>query len=311
VRRWRKLGRVGAGGSPASVDLGSGPASAGMLPTPVVLSPGSIRVYLGMLDASTVSRVTFVDVDARDPTRILDVAARPALDLGAPGMFDDNGVAPGCVLAVGAELWLYYLGFQLGRRVRFSIFTGLAVSRDGGETFERAQRMPVLDRTDLDVFFRSTPCVLREDGRFRVWYAGGGRWYTPDGESKELAVTEIRHSDSGDGRRWRQPEDTCVTLRQAGAGHAVVRPWVRRAGDGYELIYCVRSLTGYRLAFAASRDGLTFDLVPSPRGLDLVPGAWDQEMSYPAVVETAGRVYLFYSGNKWGAAGFGVAVLEE
>jgi hypothetical protein len=28
------------------------------------------------------------------------------------------------------------------------------------------------------------------------------------------------------------------------------------------------------------------------------------------VVEAAGSVYLFYSGNQWGAAGFGVAVLE-
>src|SRR5882724_8293310 len=192
-----------------------------MLPTPVVLSPDAIRVYLGMLDAGTVSRVTFVDVDARDPTRVVRAAARPALDLGTPGMFDDNGVSPGCVLGVGAELWLYYLGYQLGRRARFSIFTGLAVSRDGGETFERAQRVPVLDRTDLDMFFRSTPCVLREESRFRVWYAGG--------------------------RRWRQPEDTCVTLQQAGAGHALVSPWVRRVGDGYELVYCVRSSTGYRL----------------------------------------------------------------
>jgi predicted GH43/DUF377 family glycosyl hydrolase len=307
VSCWRRLGRVGADGSHARV----GPASAGMLPTPVVLSPGAIRVYLGILDAGTVSRVTFVDVDARDPTRVLDAAAHPALDLGTPGMFDDNGVSPGCVLAVGAELWLYYLGYQLGRRARFSIFTGLAVSRDCGETFERAQRVPVLDRTDLDMFFRSTPCVLREGSRFRVWYAGGGRWLAPGGDGKALAVSEIRHSDSGDGRRWRQPEDTCVTVEQAGAGHALVRPWVRRVGDGYELAYCVRSSTGYRLAFAASRDGLAFDLVPPPRGLDPVPGGWDEEMSYPAVVEAAGSVYLFYSGNKWGAAGFGVAVLEE
>jgi hypothetical protein len=305
VKRWRRIGRVGVGGE-----------SGGMLPTPVVIAPATIRVYLGVLDATTVSRVTYVDVDAHEPTRIVRAAPRPVLDVGEPGMFDDNGVSPGCAVAVGSELWLYYLGYQQGRRARFTILTGLAVSRDGGETFARAQRVPVLDRTDLDMFFRSTPCVLREGSRFRVWYAGGGRWLVPGAEAgaaagKALAVSEIRHTDSLDGRRWRRPEDTCVTLEQAGGGHALVRPWVRHAGDRYELVYCVRSLAGYRLAFAESVDGVAFRPVPLPPGLEPSAGGWDEEMSYPAIVEAAGRAYLFYSGNKWGAAGFGVAVLED
>jgi hypothetical protein len=280
-----------------------------MLPTPVVLDPVTIRVYLGVVDSNTVSRIHFVDVDAMDPTRVVRTCTESVLDVGEPGMFDDNGVSPGCALVVGNELWLYYLGYQTGCKARFSIFSGLAISRDGGETFVRAQRVPVLDRTDQDMFFRSTPCVAVEGRRFRIWYAGGGRWLNAEG--KLLAVSEIRHTESLNGRDWRRPEDTCVTLPVDGSGHALVRPWVQRLATGYELYYCIRSTRGYRLGYGTSTDGLTFSPMPLPPGLEPVAGAWDEEMSYPALVTAANRTYLFYSGNKWGAAGFGVACLEQ
>ena len=48
-----------------------------------------------------------------DPQVIKGVSQQPVLDLGAPGMFDDNGVILGDVIEVSEdELRLYYVGFQ-------------------------------------------------------------------------------------------------------------------------------------------------------------------------------------------------------
>lgn len=33
-----------------------------------------------------------MDVDANNPSRILEVSERPVLDIGTPGSFDENGV---------------------------------------------------------------------------------------------------------------------------------------------------------------------------------------------------------------------------
>src|SRR4051812_25636107 len=77
--RWRKLGRVyrAAGEAPWR-------QSHAFLPTTLALDGERIRVYVAFLDAGSVGRVGWVDVDARDPTRVIAVSEQPALDAGAP-----------------------------------------------------------------------------------------------------------------------------------------------------------------------------------------------------------------------------------
>lgn len=94
---------------------------------------GGLRVYFGSRDDKGVGRIGYADLDPRDPTRILRHSAKPVFDIGRPGCFDDNGVLPTCAIWRGSELWLYYAGYQLGVKVRYVLFSGLAISRDGGE----------------------------------------------------------------------------------------------------------------------------------------------------------------------------------
>lgn len=70
----------------------------------MMLDERRIRVYVAMCDASTVGRIGYVDVDARDPTKVLAVSARPVLDIGEPGCFDDNGVNPISIVRCGDEV---------------------------------------------------------------------------------------------------------------------------------------------------------------------------------------------------------------
>src|SRR5262245_51920260 len=123
---WQKLGLV-------YVAHGEQPwaASHAFIPTAHLLDEERIRVYVAFLDREKIGRLGFVDVAARDPRRVLRVSAQPALDVGRAGTFDDNGITPVCVLEHNGRLYLYYVGWQLGVRVRYYLFVGLAVSTDG------------------------------------------------------------------------------------------------------------------------------------------------------------------------------------
>src|SRR5262249_61059119 len=128
---------------------------------------GSLLMHLAYCDANTVGRVGYVDLDPDEPTRVLHVSERPVLDIGRPGAFDENGVLPTSIVDVDGRLFMYYVGYQLGRQVRYFQFQGLAISDDRGESFVRARRTPVIDRSDKELLHRTSAFVLRENGRFR------------------------------------------------------------------------------------------------------------------------------------------------
>jgi hypothetical protein len=46
-------------------------------------------------------------------------------------------------------------------------------------------------------------------------------------------------------------------------------------------------------------------------GIDVSQSGWDANMiEYPFVFDHAGRRYMLYNGNGYGATGFGLAVLD-
>src|SRR5215475_4169224 len=81
-------------------------------PTPMEYGDSTIRIYGGLRDDKGVSRVGYIDVAADDPSRVLKVCDCPVLDIGEPGMFDENGVVPCAVVRREEGLFLYYAGYQ-------------------------------------------------------------------------------------------------------------------------------------------------------------------------------------------------------
>jgi hypothetical protein len=303
--KWEKLGRVyTADGSERWA------MSHASLPTPMVLDERRIRVYAAFLDAERVGRVGYVDVDARDPRRVLAVSRRPVLDVGAPGTFDDNGVNPVCLVEHGGRRYLYYVGWQLGVRVRYYLFVGLAVSDDGGESFRRCSQVPVLDRSDGELFVRTAAHVRIEDGRWKMWYVGGSDWIEVRGKS--LPSYTLRYLESPDGLRWGRAGRVCLDFASPDE-HGFGRPYILRRGGGYAMWYSIRTISkGYRLGYAESADGLAWRRKDDEVGLGVSPEGWDSEMvCYSSLVSAGGATYLFYNGNNYGATGFGVAVRRE
>lgn len=206
--RWEKKGRIGL---EKYIGSNTFARTFATLPTPLLISGEVIRIYTGFCDDKNVGRIGYVDVSAADPGRVLDVSSVPVLDIGSQGCFDDNGVVPLCVLRAGNEIRLYYVGFQLGVKVPYFMFGGLASSSDGGNTFCRVFRTPVLDRKDDELFARCGMFVMKDGDRYKMWYVGtlGGV------DSKRRESQAFLHDALYGIRRW----DTLG--RPVGSLHAV------------------------------------------------------------------------------------------
>jgi hypothetical protein len=302
--KWRKLGLVYA-------PSGSRPWArhSALTPTPLLLNERVIRVFAGFRDAAGVSRIGYVDVAADDPGRVLQVSPDPVLDVGRPGTFDDNGVILGDVVRDGDEIRMYYVGFQIPARVKFLAFTGLAVSRDGGSTFARAQPTPVGDRAGEGSYIRAVHTALREEGVWKFWYAAGDSWEHLNGQP--FPAYHIRYAESPDGLSLPAQGTPCITC--CGDEYRIGRPRVYRLPDKYLMFYTRGDRHGgYLAGVAESRDGRNWTRRDDQLGIRLSETGWDsRHLSYPALIAAGGRVFMFYNGNDMGREGFGCAELLE
>jgi len=274
-------------------------------PVPLVLPDGTVRVFVSCRDAQSRARIGWIDVDL-EATAVTRVALRPIAELGELGAFDERGMVGSSACFVADTLRLYYSGWQLGSNGLFWFFTGLLESADGGETTTR-RRAPILDRSQVDPLLAGAPFVLFDEGRWRMWYTSGIRWETRSGELRHYY--HIKYAESADGIEWQRNGRVAIDL--AGEEYAIGRPWVVRDADRYRMWYSYRGAS-YRLGYAESVDGLTWERRDAEVGIDVGPGAWDSEMiAYGAVIDAHGARWLFYNGNGYGRTGLGLARLSQ
>lgn len=281
-----------------------------MTPVPLQLEADRIRVWGGMRDAAGVSRIGWIDVAAGDPTRVLARCETPALDLGAPGQFDDNGVILGDVIRLpDGRLRMYHVGFQLVQKAKFLAFTGVSESGDGGTSFQRVQSTPVLDRAPHAPFIHALHSIEAMDGGgYRAWVSCGQRWQEIEGAV--YPQYNCWTLTSADGIWW-DSRTAVKILDVSGQEYRIGRPRANRLpSGGYELRVTSDTLDKhYATRRLTSDDGVHFVAdaqVELPRG---GAGDWDGEMTcYPARLDSwAGDSFLFYNGNGMGRTGLGVA----
>lgn len=280
-------------------------------PVPYFISDDVLRIYLAFCDENMVGRAAYVDVSPDDPKKILKVSPKPILDIGQAGAFDENGLLPTTVMKVGDEIWMYYVGYQLGMKVRYYQFQGLAVSKDGGETFERRLKVPVIDRSDAEMLNRTSAHVRFDGEKFQMWYVGGSDW-TQSGD-KYLPVYNIKYLESPDGINWGDEGSTAIDFKDADE-HALGKPFVIHAEGKYRMFFSSRTYSNkaYRIGYAESDDCLNWTRKDEEVGIDVSASGWDSEsISYASVIQYRDRYYMFYNGNNLGETGFGYAILEQ
>lgn len=309
---WRKLGRI--------FNPLEGPGVPWMrefaqCPTPLALPDGRLRIYVAGrpprdADRLYVSHTGYVDLAAGDVTRVVGISPQPVLERGALGTFDEFGVMPGSVVRCGDELRLYYTGWTRMESVPYTLAIGVAVSRDGGERFERLGEGPLLGITADEPWLVTGPSVQRIDGTWHMWYLSGRKWLFAEG--KHEPVYQVVHARSTDGLDWKRDgrpvlpvlaEDECQDVfspfRHEGRWHAVFA-WRRPSTSG----------GAYRFGHAWSDDLATWQRDDTDAGIGLAAEGWDSHMNcYPGLIEHDGRLLMFYCGNDFGREGFGVAEL--
>ena len=276
-------------------------------PTPLVLKD-CIRIFGGIRDAKGRSRISFVDVDKKNPSNILNIANKPVLDIGKPGMFDENGVVPTAILQEDNKIFLYYAGYSLGHNVRFLAFTGLAICKNDDLTiFKRVQKYPVTDRVCSEELFRAIHSILKVGDRYKIWYGAGNRFLR--GKQKTLPSYDIRYMESDN--KCSFPNNGIVIMPVPKGCHRVGRPYVFYESNIYKMYYGYGSENSpYQLAYAESGDGINW--AKKAIGLELSVSGWDSKMmAYPSFVRTANKAFLFYNGNDYGKEGFGYAELIQ
>jgi hypothetical protein len=299
--RWRRLGALALDISAAS----SWARTHAALPAVEPVGPDRWNLYLSLRDEEGRARIGRAQFRL-DPTPALGpLEPEPVVGLGERGTFDDSGVVMSCLERVDDRRYLFYTGWSRGVTVPFYLGAGLAVS-EGDGPFIRTSRAPFFERTNSEPFLTASPFVLRESGRWRMWYLSGAGW--SNGTAKPEPCYYIRYAESPDGVSWKRGGRPCVDPNTG--EHAFGRPWVVRDADRYRMWFAVRG-DRYRIGSAESVDGNNWQRTDHATGLGPSDRGWDSEMvEYPCLWDVNGRRYMLYNGNDYGRTGVGLAVWE-
>ena len=286
----------------------------------VVEMNGFIRVYFNCRpkkdnDGKSTSFAGFVDFDKKDFLNIVNISSKPILSLGPKGSFDEFGVMSGAVFPSGDEYYLYYVGWTRMLSVPYNWAIGLAKSNDGGVTFSRCGKGPIIGTTYKEPYLQAgCSTIVKITDVFHLWYTSGIKWIETD--AKPESVYQIMHATSNDGINWeREGEPIIKTVVE---DEAQASPSIININNRWHMVFSYRYSVdfrnkerGYRIGYAWSDDLKTWNRDDSIINFRVSESGWDSEMiCYPHVCKIDDRVYLFYCGNDFGKMGFGVAELE-
>jgi hypothetical protein len=314
--RWRKLGRIFA-------PDGSQPWMHSHCQNPVpLLMDDRLRVFFNTrqrsgADGMTKSCATFIDLDLADPTRIIALPQGPLLPFGPLGSFDEFGSMAGTVLRISdTEVWIYYVGWSRNLGVPYNHAIGLAVSHDGGTSFERIGDGPVIGRSVNEPYIQNSPFAMKRDGRYHLFYSSGLGWKLHEGKPESIYV--LMQASSEDGLHWRR--DGRPTVPFVVDDECQTNPSVLEMGGSFHQWFCYRhgldfrnGTRGYRMGYAWSQDMRHWHRDDAQSVLEPSAQGWDSEMvCYPSVFTMPnGKTYMLYSGNGFGREGFGIAVWDN
>jgi hypothetical protein len=290
--------------------------SHGQIPLADRMDNEFLRIYFGTRDKFNRTVTAYVEVQADDPQKIFYIHDKPVLGLGKLGSFDDSGAMPSWIVNYNGTKYLYYTGWNVSTTVPYRLSIGLAVSNDNGRTFSRMYEGPIMDRNCMEPYWCAQPCVILENGSWRMWYLSCTKWEVVNGRAEPFYL--VKYAESSDGVLWRSSGQICLGYDEF--TNAIGRPCVFIEDGMYRMLYSYRSAKdyrsdprqSYRLGYAESVDGINWVRKDNEVGIERSKNGWDSEMiEYCHVYEHKGKKHMVYNGNGFGRSGFGYAVLEE
>jgi hypothetical protein len=286
------------------------------VPTPILLNSGLIRVYFAFRDRSGRSHTSFLEVDPEDNFEVTYNHQKSVIELGKLGTFDADGVMVNQVINLeGFGLLLLYTGWSRGTDVPYKTMAGVAASQDGGVTFERVSKGPLLGIDSRDPYFTNTPYLLKLDsGDFNLFYGSGIDWIRVG--NKLEPQYQIKIATSRNLNSWVKNDEFIVEPKLDFESN--VRPWVDFKDGIYYLYYCYRGTQDFRNGFDSYRIGVStsknlrdwdcptdISFINSKNSKNLLMNA------YPAIVNLMdSRKIMFFNGNSFGREGFYLAKVK-
>ncbi len=281
-----------------------------------------VRVYFSTrtVDSSGkyLSHIAFADF-SRDFKEVREISRDTVIHLGGLGDFDEHGIFPIHILKNKGQIFGYTTGWNRRKSVSADASIGLAISSDGGRTFEKIGRGPVLTSSLHEPFLVGDPFVMLVGQFFHMWYISGKRWICSPEANDAERVYKISHATSDDGIHWKKG-NRLIVPDSIGEDECQALPSVLEVDGIYHMVFCYRDAIGfrteagkgYRLGYAYSKDLMNWTRDDQVLGLELTGVGWDGEMMcYPHLFRLDGQIALLYNGNNFGKEGFGLAILES
>jgi hypothetical protein len=274
-------------------------------PTPIIIKD-KVRVLCGFYDNKGISRIGYIDIDINKPNNIIRVSDKPYLDIGRPGTFDDNGVLPSCILNSDGKYYLYYCGFQLVDKIRYLIFSSIAING------VRVSESPAFNRDRNSIFVKSAPFVILGKDRYMMDYYYISSNEIIDINGKLTPKYNIRKANmlSPD-----YPDDESVLSInfKDDSEFGIGKPCAIEYKDKTHLFYCTRSINkGYSLGYAISGNYGHFTRHDDEIEKSISRDNFDsEEQAFPYVIKIGLEYYMFYNGNNFGKDGIGIARITD
>jgi predicted GH43/DUF377 family glycosyl hydrolase len=164
-------------------------------PTAIVLKD-SIRVFFSARLENQQPVMTFLDVEKNNPQNIISINPTPVLEPGRKGTFDENGILPGCFIEKDNSLYLYYTGWSRSKNVPYKNFTGLAISKDEGISFQKYSEAPVFTINKFDPLSAMGPYIIYKDNQYIAIYTTGRDWIEFDGRLEHTYLLTYATSEN-------------------------------------------------------------------------------------------------------------------
>jgi hypothetical protein len=282
-------------------------------PIPYQIDDEVLRIYFSSRDNTDTMFPTYIDVDIKNPSRILHINEKPLLHLGRIGTFDDSGVTLGCILVHKDKIFVYYTGWKRRRVVNFELSIGLCQITRPYMSFERVFEGPILAQDKNHPILTAGPFVIHDQKKFKMWYCSGTEWGVINGNPEP--IYRVHYAESEDGFNWVPFKEPAIDYKFD--GEVISAPWVLKVGSQYQMWYSYRGSAtkeakNYVIGYAESADGIKWKRMDDQVGIERSISGWDSEMiCYPSFFSYGNVIYMFYSGNNVGNGGMGYAIRED
>jgi hypothetical protein len=298
-------------------------------PSVVKLKNGRLRMYfwtMGRPEANADPKsepfhyIFAAEASPANPFHWELVKPEPMLGPSPTGNIRDRGPSFPWVVPRDDGPWLLYYGAwgtwapprDLSNR------TGLATSKDQGLTWEVVNEtvLPLGKPGSIDAGLTGSVDVMRTGPQsYMMWYTAGER-YQMVGDVYR-GIVHIGMARSKDGLTWEKLPEPALRARLEAVPEfeaVVSKPSVLLIDGTYHMWFSIFDMKskGYRLGYATSPDGVHWNRAFDRQILPLTADGFDsQNQSYPNVIDMGEQLWMFYTGNSFGATGIGLATLDK